>query len=146
LQRDLLHTDSVHIGEPLTTSPRDLQRGFKAARVDLSILLSLLSPTTKEHHMRTTTRTIDTTKRARSVVMKRMKAKVAVMAITAVVAGGVMATPAFAAAGPNDGGTNCHGVWLSYLSTSDMAPGQLQKDYGISVQQVQAIADVVCEP
>ena len=96
--------------------------------------------------MRTTTRTIDTTKRARSVVMKRMKAKVAVMAITAAVAGGVMATPAFAAAGPNDGGTNCHGVWLSYLSTSDMAPGQLQKDYGISVQQVQAIADVVCEP
>ena len=96
--------------------------------------------------MRTTTQTIDTTKRARSVVMKRMKAKVAVMAITAAVAGGVMATPAFAAAGPNDGGTNCHGVWLSYLSTSDMAPGQLQKDYGISVQQVQAIADVVCEP
>ena len=96
--------------------------------------------------MRTTTRTIDTTKRARSVVMKRMKAKVAVMAITAAVAGGVMATPAFAAAGPNDGGTNCHGVWLSYLSTSDMAPGQLQKDYGISVQQVQATADAVCGP
>jgi len=96
--------------------------------------------------MRTTTQTIDTTKRARSVVMKRMKAKVAVMAITAAVAGGVMATPAFAAAGPNDGGTNCHGVWLSYLSTSDMAPGQLQKDYGISVQQVQATADAVCQP
>ena len=96
--------------------------------------------------MRTTTQTIDTTKRARSVVMKRMKAKVAVMAITAAVAGGVMATPAFAAAGPNDGGTNCHGVWLSYLSTSDMAPGQLQKDYGISVQQVQTTADAVCQP
>jgi hypothetical protein len=84
--------------------------------------------------------------RAGSVTMKSMKAKVAVMAITAAVAGGVMAAPAFGAAGPNDGGTNCHGVWLSYLSTSDMAPGQLHKDFGISVQDVQATADAVCGP
>ena len=84
--------------------------------------------------------------RAGSVTMKSMKAKVAVMAITAAIAGGAMAAPAFGAAGPNDGGTNCHGVWLSYLSTSDMAPGQLQKDFGISVQDVQATADAVCGP
>ena len=106
--------------------------------------------------MRTTTQTIarngddrfphNRPKRARSVAMKRMKAKVAVMAIAAAVAGGVIATPAFAAAGPNDGGTNCHGVWLSYLSTSDMAPGQLHKEFGVSVQEVQATADAVCGP
>ena len=96
--------------------------------------------------MRTTRPTIDGPKRATTVAMKRMKAKAAVIAITAAVAGGVMATPAFAAAGPNDGGTNCHGVWLSYLSTSDMAPGQLHKDFGMSVQQVQATADAVCGP
>ena len=96
--------------------------------------------------MRTTAQPIDRPKRARSVAMKRMKAKVAVMAIAAAVAGGVIATPAFAAAGPNDGGTNCHGVWLSYLSTSDMAPGQLHKDFGMSVQQVQATAEAVCGP
>jgi hypothetical protein len=35
-------------------------------------------------------------------------------------------------------------VWLSYLSTSVMSPGQLQKDFGTSVQGVQATADVVC--
>ena len=91
-------------------------------------------------------RFISRAKRAGSVAMKSMKAKVAVMAVAAAVAGGVMATPAFAAAGPNDGGTNCHGVWLSYLSTSDMAPGQLHKDFGISVQAVQATADAVCGP
>ena len=80
------------------------------------------------------------------VAMKRLKAKVAVLALTASIAGGVLAAPAFGAAGPNDGGTNCHGVWLSYLSTSDMAPGQLHKDFGASVQDVQATADVVCGP
>jgi len=124
--------------------------------VDLSILPSLLSLTTKEHHMRTTrtiirdgddrSRFIGRSMGAGNVTMKRMKAKVAVMVITAAIAGGVMAAPAFGAAGPNDGGTNCHGVWLSYLSTSDMAPGQLQKDFGISVQDVQATADAVCQP
>lgn len=91
-------------------------------------------------------RFIGRTKRAGSVTMKSMKAKVAVMAITAAVAGGVLAAPASGAAGPNDAGTNCHGVWLSYLSTSDMAPGQLQKDFQISVQDVQATADAVCGP
>ena len=76
--------------------------------------------------------------------MKSLKAKVFVMAITAAVAGGVMATPAFGAAAPNAGGTNCHGVWLSYQSTSGMAPGQLHKDFGVSVQDVQATANAVC--
>jgi hypothetical protein len=79
------------------------------------------------------------------VVVKSLKAKVAVLALSAALAGGVMAAPAFGAAGPNDRGTNCHGVWLSYLSTSDMAPGQLHRDFGASVQDVQATADAVCE-
>lgn len=80
------------------------------------------------------------------LVMKSLKAKVAVLALTAGIAGGVLAAPAFGAARPNDGGTNCHGVWLSYLSTSSMAPGQLHKDFGASVQDVLATADVVCGP
>jgi hypothetical protein len=89
---------------------------------------------------------IDSRIRSGRVVMKRLKAKVAVLAVTAGIAGGVSAAPAFGAAGPNDGGTNCRGVWLSYLSTSDMAPGQLHKDFGASVQDVQATADAVCGP
>jgi len=76
--------------------------------------------------------------------MKNLQSRVAVLAVALSIAGGVLAAPAFAAAGPNDGGTNCHGVWLSYLSTSDMAPGQLHKVTGTSVQDVQATADVVC--
>jgi hypothetical protein len=76
--------------------------------------------------------------------MKSLKSRVAALAVTVGVAGGVLATPVFAAAGPNEGGTNCHGVWLSYLSTSDMAPGQLHKAFGTSVQDVQATADIVC--
>ena len=59
-------------------------------------------------------------------------------------AAGASASASAAGAGPNDGGTNCHGVWLSYLSTSDMSPGQLHKQYGTSVQDVQATADIVC--
>ena len=82
--------------------------------------------------------------RSRRVVVKRLKAKVAIAAFTAAIAGGAMAAPAFGAAGPNDGGANCHGVWLSYLSTSGMAPGQLHQDFGSSVQDVQATADLVC--
>ena len=57
------------------------------------------------------------------------------------------AGPAAASAAPtNDAGTNCHGVFLSYLATSDMAPGQLHHDYGSSVQDVQAITDALCQP
>jgi ABC-type sugar transport system substrate-binding protein len=76
--------------------------------------------------------------------MKSLKAKVALVALVTAAAGGVLAAPAYAAAGPNTGGANCHGVWLSYLSTSGMSPGQLQKDFGTSVQDVQATADAVC--
>jgi hypothetical protein len=82
--------------------------------------------------------------RSGRVITESLKAKVAVLALTAGVAGAVFASPAFGAAGPNDRGTNCHGVWLSYLSTSGMAPGQLHNDFGASVQDVQATADVVC--
>jgi hypothetical protein len=57
----------------------------------------------------------------------------------------IAAGPA-SAAEPNNGGTNCHGVYLSYLATSEMAPGQLHKDYGSSVQDVQAVADTLCSP
>jgi hypothetical protein len=87
---------------------------------------------------------IGTPIRSGRVVRRSLRAKVAVLALTAAVAGGVVAAPAFGAAGPNDRGTNCHGVWLSYLSTSDMAPGQLHQDFGASVQDVQATADFVC--
>jgi hypothetical protein len=76
--------------------------------------------------------------------MKRMKTKVAVLALTGAIAGGVLAAPAFGAAGPNDSGTNCHGVVLSYQSTSGMAPGQLHREFGVSVKDVQAVADLLC--
>ena len=56
----------------------------------------------------------------------------------------IAAGPAAAAAPTNDG-TNCHGVYLSYLATSDMAPGQLHHDYGASVQDVQSITDALCQ-
>ena len=77
--------------------------------------------------------------------MKTLKSRVAALALTTGVGIGVFATQAYAA-DPNDGGRNCHGVWLSYLSTSGMAPGQLHKDYGASVQDVQATADILCGP
>ena len=77
--------------------------------------------------------------------MRRFRVTAAALALAAgslaIAAGPVHAS----AADPNDGGTNCHGVWLSYLATSDMAPGQLHHDYGTSVQEVQYIADVMCQ-
>ena len=76
--------------------------------------------------------------------MRNLKNKVAVLALTTGVGLGVFATQVHAAAGPNDGGRNCHGVWMSYQSTSGMAPGQLHQDYGFSVQAVQATADIMC--
>jgi hypothetical protein len=78
--------------------------------------------------------------------MSTLKQKLALLALAA--AGGVVAiaTPAVAAAGPNEGGTNCHGVVLSYFSTSEMAPGQLHQDFGFSAKDVQAQADVLCGP
>jgi len=75
--------------------------------------------------------------------MKTLKSKAAVLALIAGVGVAVFAAPVNAA-GPNDGGTNCHGVWLSYLATSGMAPGRLHKDFGASVQDVQATAEIVC--
>ena len=76
--------------------------------------------------------------------MKRFKTKIALMAVTGAIAAGAMTAPAFAAAGPNDSGMNCHGVVLSYQSTSGMAPGQLHQMFGASVKDVQADADVLC--
>ena len=77
--------------------------------------------------------------------MKRVMRYVVVLAL-AVGTGLIgIASPAGAtAAGPNGAGTNCHGVVLSYLSTSGMSPGQLHQQYGVSVQSVQADADVLC--
>jgi hypothetical protein len=74
----------------------------------------------------------------------KLKSKVAAFALVASVGGALMTAPAFAAASPNADGTNCHGVWLSYESTSGMAPGQLHKDFGVPVKDVQAVADIVC--
>ena len=76
--------------------------------------------------------------------MKSLKTKIALMAVTGAIAAGTIAVPAFAAAGPNDSGMNCHGVMLSYQSTSGMAPGQLHQMFGASVKDVQAEADVFC--
>src|SRR4051812_14517058 len=45
-----------------------------------------------------------------ATMKKSLKTKLAVLALTAGTGLAVMATPAFAAAGPNNGGTNCHGV------------------------------------
>jgi hypothetical protein len=77
--------------------------------------------------------------------MKRAMRFMAVLALA--VGGGLIGigSPAAAtAAGPNGAGTNCHGVVLSYLSTSGMSPGQLHQQYGVSVQSVQASADMLC--
>jgi hypothetical protein len=76
--------------------------------------------------------------------MRHLKGKLACLALVA--ACGVVGTaaPAVAAAGPTDGGTNCHGVVLSYFATSDMAPGQMQKDFGISARDIQVQADALC--
>ena len=76
--------------------------------------------------------------------MKTLKLKLAVLALAGTGSVVAMATPARAAAGPNEGGTNCHGVVLSYFSTSDMAPGQMHKDFGVSTKDVQAQADLLC--
>ena len=73
-----------------------------------------------------------------------LKSKIATFALAATIGGGLMTAPAFGAAPPTENGTNCHGVWLSYQSTSDMAPGQLHKDFGTSVKEAQAVADIVC--
>ena len=76
--------------------------------------------------------------------MKRFTRTVVVLALAGGIGLTAMAVPAFAAAPTNDAGTNCHGVYLSYLATSGMAPGQLHHDYGESVQNVQQTADAVC--
>jgi hypothetical protein len=75
--------------------------------------------------------------------MRRFRVTTAALALAA--GSLVIAAGPASAAGPNDGGTNCHGVWLSYLATSDMAPGQLHHDYGASVRDVQDTADVMCQ-
>jgi hypothetical protein len=76
--------------------------------------------------------------------MKSFNRKIAVFALAGGTGLMALASPAVAASGPNEGGTNCHGVVLSYFATSDMAPGQLQKDFGVSVTDVQATADLLC--
>jgi len=75
--------------------------------------------------------------------MHKLLTTAAALALT--VGGLAIAAGPASAAEPNDSGTNCHGVYLSYLATSGMAPGQLHKDYGASVKDVQAIADALCQ-
>jgi hypothetical protein len=76
--------------------------------------------------------------------MKSIKRKVAVFALAGATGLIGLASPAVAASGPNEGGTNCHGVVLSYFATSGMSPGQLHKDFGVSATDVQATADLLC--
>ena len=75
--------------------------------------------------------------------MPRFRSIAAALALVA--ASVAIAVSPASAAEPNDGGTNCHGVYLSYLATSDMAPGQLHHDYGTSVKDVQSITDALCQ-
>jgi len=75
--------------------------------------------------------------------MPRFRSIAAALALVAASVA-IAASPA-SAADPNDGGTNCHGVYLSYLATSDMAPGQLHHEYGSSVKDVQSITDALCQ-
>jgi len=76
--------------------------------------------------------------------MKRVRRNLVVVALAAGIGLVGLASPAAAAAGPNDAGTNCHGVVLSYFATSGMAPGQVHKQFGVSAKDVQADADVLC--
>jgi hypothetical protein len=76
--------------------------------------------------------------------MKGFKRAIALFALSGVIAATAMAGPAFASADTNNTGTNCHGVYLSYLAMSDMAPGQLHHDFGESVKTVQQTANTVC--
>jgi hypothetical protein len=76
--------------------------------------------------------------------MKNFKRKIAVLALVGGTGLIALTSPAAAAAGPNDGGRNCHGVVLSYFATSGMSPGQLHKDVGASAQDVQETADILC--
>jgi hypothetical protein len=78
--------------------------------------------------------------------MKKTKRALVVIALAAGITGTAMAGPAFASADTNGAGTNCHGAYLSYLSTSGMAPGQLHQDFGATVKSVQDTADALCQP
>jgi hypothetical protein len=76
--------------------------------------------------------------------MKRARRNLVVLALAAGIGLVGIASPAEAAAGPNTAGTNCHGVVLSYFSTSGMSPGLLHKQFDVSAKDVQADADVMC--
>jgi hypothetical protein len=76
--------------------------------------------------------------------IKRLRSNVVLTALAAGTGLVGVASHADAAAGPNDAGTNCHGVVLSYFSTSGMAPGLLHEQFGLSVQDVQSNADLLC--
>ena len=78
--------------------------------------------------------------------MKHFKSTLAVLAVAGGITVTAMSAPAFGSAATNGTGTNCHGVFLSYLATSDMAPGQLHHDFGESVKNVQDTADALCIP
>jgi hypothetical protein len=76
--------------------------------------------------------------------MRHIERKLACLVLAAASGTIGFAAPALAAAGPNDGGLNCHGVALSYFATSDMAPGLMHKAYGVPAQEIQAQADLLC--
>jgi hypothetical protein len=76
--------------------------------------------------------------------MRLFKSAIAVLALAGGISVTAMAGPAFASADVNNSGTDCHGAYLSYLATSDMAPGQLHHDFGESVKSVQRTADDLC--
>jgi hypothetical protein len=77
------------------------------------------------------------------VLVNVLKRKIAVLVLAGAAVPIGLSSSAIAA-DPNGGGRNCHGVVLSYLATSDMSPGRLHKDFGVSAKDVQAMADVAC--
>jgi hypothetical protein len=76
--------------------------------------------------------------------MKLFRSAVAALALVGAITVTALTSPALASAGTNDAATNCHGAYLSYLATSDMAPGRLHHDFGESVKNVQRTADGLC--
>ena len=78
--------------------------------------------------------------------MKTLKSKVAALALTTGVGIGVLGrTPVHAAAGPNGRRKDCHGVHaVSTCRDVRHGPGPVAQNFGASVQDVQATADILC--
>ena len=75
----------------------------------------------------------------RTLRLKGLNRKAVAFMVTAGVAGGLMATPAFGAADYNQDARNCHGVVLSDNASHSNPPGQIQKEQDIPVKFIQQV-------